>query len=256
MTNQSYSDFTLEAYAAGDLPEEQSAALRADLAESPALKERLDILIESNKNLLEHHPASGVWLEVQRRLKNQTPQDRQAKSDHPRKRLLLALSSALCVVFVLAVFPTSVPDSTDQGFRTKGATPELHIFQINTENSPRRLPRGALVSEGTRLQVSVRNAGQLHAMIVSLDGRGALTTHFPSQGESSLIGESVHSLKASYTLDDAPDYETFVLITSESPLIDFIAREQAANFDTPEAFVAYIKSRCTSCAVATHPLQK
>ena len=56
-------------------------------------------------------------------------------------------------------------------------------------------------------------------MVVSLDGSGVLTRHFPIDGfEPLLKNEGLYTLPFSYELDDAPYYEKFYLITSETPL--------------------------------------
>jgi hypothetical protein len=77
-----------------------------------------------------------------------------------------------------------------------------------------------VVAAGDRLQLRYRAAGAAYGVIVSLDGRGHVTQHFPSaRGASTALksGGEV-ALDHSYELDDAPMFERFYFVTSQQPL--------------------------------------
>ena len=64
-------------------------------------------------------------------------------------------------------------------------------------------------------------AGRQYAVVVSIDGAGQITLHFPrgeGDGEVVLTDGAPYSLPTSYELDDAPDFERFFLIMAEHPL--------------------------------------
>ena len=62
-------------------------------------------------------------------------------------------------------------------------------------------------------------AGRRFGVILSIDGRGAVTLHFPSSptGATALAGPGESLLPDAFELDDAPEFERFFLITADSP---------------------------------------
>ena len=82
-----------------------------------------------------------------------------------------------------------------------------------------RLADGASVQAGDRLQLQYRAGDRGHGAIVSIDGRGVATLHFPSSPAAStrLREGGLVALDHSYELDDAPAFERFVLVTADEP---------------------------------------
>ncbi len=107
---------------------------------------------------------------------------------------------------------------TAQEIRIKGASPDLRIYR-KSEGGAESLTEGAEVQAGDRLQVAYRTGAGRHGLILSRDGRGAVTVHLAGDGRRSASldpgGEGV--LPFSYVLDDAPRYEDFYLITAPKP---------------------------------------
>lgn len=62
-------------------------------------------------------------------------------------------------------------------------------------------------------------AGRAHGVIVSIDGRGQVTLHFPADAGAPTALESGRAvpLSHSYELDDAPLFERFMFVTAEAP---------------------------------------
>jgi hypothetical protein len=59
-----------------------------------------------------------------------------------------------------------------------------------------------------------------YGVIFSIDGRAAVTLHYPyTPGQSTrLVSGKLVPLKEAYTLDDAPDFEIFFFVISDKPL--------------------------------------
>ena len=71
--------------------------------------------------------------------------------------------------------------------------------------------------EGDILQLSYVCADPEYALIVSVDGNGIVTPHFPEDSTDSSLLErgGEHPLSYSYVLDDAPSFERFYLVTCD-----------------------------------------
>jgi streptogramin lyase len=69
------------------------------------------------------------------------------------------------------------------------------------------------------LQLAYQAAGARYGVVVSIDGRGAVTRHLPEEGEvaAALERGGAVALAHAYQLDDAPGYERFFLVTGERP---------------------------------------
>ena len=90
-------------------------------------------------------------------------------------------------------------------------------------------------------------------MILSIDGRGAVTLHLPeSKGDSTKLELSKQSLLPNaIELDDAPEFERFFFLTSDSPIdVNGILQEaqdlaknleqvRQNNLELPESFQQY-----------------
>jgi hypothetical protein len=128
---------------------------------------------------------------------------------------LLAAASAFLVLQFSKV--STEPEATlPDSILLKGDEQPLQAFQ-QTADGPRPLAEGTVLKAGDTLQLSYQAGAFSHGVIVSVDGRGTVTWHFPvtASGEQSLEkGQSI-ALKQSYKLDDAPRYERFFFIRSQ-----------------------------------------
>lgn len=105
------------------------------------------------------------------------------------------------------------PAADDGAIRFKGGT-KLSIFRAASGQAD-QLAAGDRVHQGDRLQVSYAAGDATHGVIVSVDGAGAATLHFPASvdGDTSLRGRA--QLPHGYELDDAPGFERFFFVTSD-----------------------------------------
>lgn len=208
------SDFTLERYLLKELPGRQLEEITRRLESDPQLKQRLQALEQSNAEILKQYPSR----QMSHLIKTQASVQARAKAPARRLGFMPLLGLAAAATVVVAVSPylwDNLADTT----RTKGAAASLFIY--------RKLPSGAellknkaVAKPGDLLQIAYLSQQDGCGVILSLDGRGAVTLHYPAGDQSStqLTVKRKTVLPLSYELDDAPGFERFFLITSPSEL--------------------------------------
>lgn len=116
----------------------------------------------------------------------------------------------------LAAAPAS--ETRDDGVRLKGKdhpTPALALFRKTRDGSEPLRP-GAKARPGDVLRIGYRTTGPSFGAIVSVDGRGNVTRHWPVEGDrAARLEPGEHLLPVAFELDAAPDYERFFLLISE-----------------------------------------
>ncbi|MET0286318.1 MAG: ActD-like protein [Polyangiales bacterium] len=134
---------------------------------------------------------------------------------HSRRRLYVAsLVAAAAALFLLVRTPEAPSE------RVKGQTMELRVYR-QRDGGVERLHEGARVAPRELLQLGFVREGHSHGVLLSLDGRGAVTLHAPpgEQQSSELPQESGEQLLGhAYELDDAPSFERFVFVAADQPL--------------------------------------
>ncbi|HZI09827.1 MAG TPA: ActD-like protein [Myxococcus sp.] len=210
-------DWLLERIALGELPPEELAAARARLAEEPGGPERLAALEANSRATLETLPPARVAREVAARASRQ-------EAPRPQWRLAPAwgLVPALAAValFVLARPSGDTRGGVEAGMeetRIKGLAPHLVVHR-QAAGGPERLTDGAVAATGDVVQLAYVAAGRTHGVILSVDGRGAVTLHAPDSGgaPAALASSGPHALPRAYELDDAPHFERFFFITADA----------------------------------------
>lgn len=110
---------------------------------------------------------------------------------------------------------TQIPEPPSVGRRHKGSQ-RLIVFRQGSDDA---LQPGDDVAEGDVLQLAYATAGEPYGVIVSLDGAGEVTLHWPAEAtDSTELGTGVVRLDYAYELDDAPGFERFVFVASAQPL--------------------------------------
>jgi hypothetical protein len=231
-------DIKLERYALGELPEAEMAQVSRLLEEDAGLRARLDALEQSDREIRERYPASQMAGLVRARLW-ETRRRESVRSKARVQKLWPALASlAAAALVVLTVLPegiftepeAGVPVATEEVVRIKGLEPQVQLFR-RTEDGSERLADGARARAGDLIRVAYQAAGRPYGVIVSLDGRGAVTLHLPQEGEQAARlgdGGSV-LLDFAYELDDAPRWERFYFVTGETdfaiaPVLEALGR--------------------------------
>ncbi|WP_224369095.1 ActD-like protein [Hyalangium versicolor] len=245
-------DWLLERIALGELPPAELAAARARLAQEPDGEARLASLEAENKAILETLKPDAVAREVESRAALARRVEAAREDSRPLRRFapVAALVPALAVaaLFVVAQ-PAKVPPGGElvgtglEVTRTKGLLPQLVVHRQGA-SEPERLTDGAPASAGDVVQVSYVAAGYTYGVILSVDGRGAVTLHAPETGGQSvaLAASGTHALPRAYELDDAPAFERFILVTADKPFpLDEVlssAHALAASADARKAPLA------------------
>lgn len=133
-----------------------------------------------------------------------------------KARFLPLLAAALFTVLAGLQFfgpwaGTELPPGVE---RIKGMEPSLRIYRAG-DGKAELLNEGAVAETFDLLQLEYNGAGAGFGAIVSLDGRGAVTLHYPGSPEDvpQLDSGSV-LLPYAYQLDNAPRFERFFFVTS------------------------------------------
>ncbi|ADO68390.1 hypothetical protein [Stigmatella aurantiaca] len=215
-------DWLLERIALGELPPDELAAARARLAQEPDGAARLAALEEDNRRILEQRPPALVAREVEALAARAERLEPLQEKAHPWRPLMPALAfvPVLAVVFLM-VRPGPRPPGAEpiaEVTRTKGLMPQLGLHRLGTAG-PEPLADGARAAAHDVVQVSYVAAGNRYGAILSIDGRGAVTLHAPEGGLNALAltPSGTHALSRAYELDDAPSFERFLFIASDSP---------------------------------------
>lgn len=204
----------LERYLLRELPAEEMERVRAAVAADDRLWAELRQLEQSNAEILHVHPPSAVARRLAGAL-GEKPTRRWGSTGH------FALAVALLVAFGAPLVwfrPWSVDPLSDGDTRVKGRENQLFLYR-KTSAGAEVLASGSVVQPHDVLQVAYQVSKPRYGVIVSIDGRGAVTRHLPfSAGEAVPLqpGAAV-SLQQAYELDDAPAFETFFLVTSDRP---------------------------------------
>jgi hypothetical protein len=231
--NRFFSALLLERYHLGEVTAEERAALEAALAENAGLAASVAELEQSDRDIFRRYPRTVVFPEKARNVL--------------KKRRFPVLGWGLCAAALLLIAalpvlirlrppagPADLPSGpvplADRikgnagGCDPDGSFAELSIYLKSAGPGPEEaeLADGLVLHEGNTVQLAytVSGGAERYGVIFSIDGRAALTVHYPyDAGQSTRLvtGRRV-ALDEAYTLDDAPDYEIFFLVVSGRPL--------------------------------------
>jgi hypothetical protein len=197
----------LERYNLGEVSPEEKSEIETALAGDTVLAENLARLRLSDREIRAAWPAKTVVPGIQKKAESRR---------FPFPAVWGFCAAALLLVIVLPLLRSAPPEF--YGDRAKGNT-ELSVY-LKTEKTKTRVQDYALVGEGNTIQLAYMTAENRYGVIFSIDGRSAVTLHYPYSPKQStqLVPGKRTALKEAYTLDDAPDYEIFFLVTGGSPL--------------------------------------
>jgi hypothetical protein len=229
-------DCHLERFVLGELPSELDGKIRWMVSVDPELRAAVRAIEASDREILSLYPPPAFKAALLARLKEKGR--RRGPAGEALRRLgrgwFLPVSTAaaaavlLLVVLVpglkemvLGALGSAGPDTS----RVKGieavdtARTQLLIFRqkrdhvevLGDENRARA---------GDLLQLAYVAAGDPFGMILSIDGRGRVTLHFPGdrEGSTALVQNRKFLLPNAIELDDAPSFERFFLVTSKAPI--------------------------------------
>ncbi len=217
-------EWKLERFLAGELPASEMDRIRKAADSDETIRRRLEELRISNQEILKLYPPDTMSGRIRRRAAAAASQSHASGirvvpfGSLPK---LAAVAIALTAVFLI-FFPRqihrSIKDATDVDTTFKGGTPALVLYR-KTPTGAELLNDGDIARPGDTVQIGYWGVGAHYGAILSLDGRGEVTLHFPERGTQAAPLESGHlaRLGSAYELDDAPGWECFYLVTSEKP---------------------------------------
>jgi hypothetical protein len=223
-------DRTLERYRLGELRAAESAQLREAIATEESLRRRLEALEASDAEILAAHPADTFAAEVRRRAA--------AEDVRPIRRTVWAPAVATTVVMAAAGLWMARGVGNGGGEppledRLKGGAPQIFVYRKGEEIAAQRLASGATARADDVVQLAYQSGGRRYGVIVSVDGRGAVTRHLPVSGEAAapLREGAAVALGTAFRLDDAPRLERFYLAAGNAPFAveEVVAAAAAAS---------------------------
>ncbi len=215
---------------------QREAGARLESSQSLETLESLQKIAESDADILARYPASSMKAAVAAKLASPKAEKPTKGGTYTAFRIMraAALPAAACAVLAVAFVTTQGisrvgPDADDpsQGLtfiasanspdRAKGSGPKLNVYRKRGEEAV-RLQKGDSVAANDVLQISYISGGHEWGAILSVDGNGTVTRHYPDAGNDAgaLDNSGEVALSFSYVLDDAPKYERFIFIYSRT----------------------------------------
>jgi hypothetical protein len=228
MNGNKVSAFMLERYRLGELSPEEINIVDEALAADSGLHSRLKNLDESDRELRLLYPPESLGLSGIKSFGN----TRKRVTNLARIAALVLVCILLPVLYLLRTGPessTGIAQRDSLTDRAKGSVLQGAELSLYLEGNPDILSDQAVLTEGDTVQLAYTiPAGEHYGVIFSIDGRSEVTMHYPyRRGQSSILVSGRKTfLDEAYTLDDAPDYEVFVMVISGEPLdTDAVLRE-------------------------------
>ena len=243
----------LEQIKAGELPASEYDVFNGQNGSN--LFAELSALEKSDREILSAYPASAMQSAVAAKL---------AASKFTRKHFewnvqhFLACAAVLCLALMIPFFVmkgnrASISDTvgitlenaTDES-RAKGVGTRMYLYKKVGDDAV-KLSDSDSVSAGDIIQISYIASGAKYGAIVSVDGNGVVTQHYPEFGYTSAPLETNGEipLDYSYKLDDAPSFERFLLITGDKPftvsgIVDAVDSFDNKNMSIKADFSKYL----------------
>jgi hypothetical protein len=226
MNKESISEYYLERYALGELPDEEAEEIGRLASKDIELQAALDEIESSNREILSLYPPLTFKASLMSRI-----EDKPSKS-FPLKRFLTVSSVAAALLILFLVLPKIKkrpeiihPVGEQEVTQVKGSpTVDLSITQLlvyrKIQDQVEILTDGDQARPGDLLQLAYVSTEESYGMILSIDGRGLITLHFPEgKGESTQLElNKQFLLPNAIELDDAPGFERFFFLTSGFPI--------------------------------------
>jgi hypothetical protein len=248
-------DFALDRFRLGELPPEETEALRLRLSADAALRERLRALELQDAAFTKSHPAE-TWVS---RIADAARQDpgpiapaksaRHGKSaggypfpkdgawDYRRyfgyRQPRFAFGLAALVLATLPVW-LHRPSAEKGDTRLKGQSAELKLYR-KTDTGAAPLSPGARVEAGDAIQIRFHPGRYAFGAVFSVDGNGSVTWHWPTgpKGNFRIASLPDFRLPNAFQLDSAPRFERFYLWLSNDSLdllpLDAILKESSRH---------------------------
>lgn len=203
---------------------EQMLLGEKETASDAETRSRLREMEDSNREILARYPADAMKRAIAEKLETTGRSALPFTSGRALPAIrVVAFAAAACFALAFAVLAT-MQLTRSSGFtgrrllteRPKGDATRMYVYRQAGDRAE-KLDTGDRVAVNDVLQVSYNVAGKRWGFIFSVDGNGVLTQHYPERGTFSALLETTGetALPFSYQLDDAPDFERFIMISAE-----------------------------------------
>ena len=216
----------LERYLLNELSARERRRVEKILRLYPDAAARLKALERSNEEILAAYPPGEMAAKIRARLAASSTTAETAPPTRGFRLPSFALPLAAAAMILIAILPLRTTLSSRDETRAKGLEARLEIYRQEQDGS-RRLAPGGAAAAGDLLQIAYVSGGAGYGLIFSLDGRGAVTFHYPRPAGESQAGAATAvpplqpggetALPYAYRLDDAPAFERFFLVSSAAP---------------------------------------
>jgi hypothetical protein len=186
----------------------------------------LKAIRRSNEEILRSYPASQMKAAVMAKMAGRDatkplPFTLPKISNLPFT--LSAFAAAVCCLFAISMvtlrtvkYDRTPSDGAEVAGseRIKGSIPRLLVYK-KALDKPVLLEPGTLLAANDVIQLSYISGGDAFGAIISVDGNGVVTQHYPDSGDTTalLSPKGEVSLDFSYKLDSAPKFERFIFIS-------------------------------------------
>jgi hypothetical protein len=211
-------EWLVERLALGELDDAAAADVRARLAaEGRDADAELARLAASSREILSAHPPARVAAAVRARA-TARPDARRWLVGAP-----VALAGVVALVLVLRPAPHAKVDAAGDApeqITIKGDANARVVVYRRAGTVSERLSDGTPAARGDLLQLAYLAGDARFGALLSIDGRGHVTAHWPEAGADVAAPLSTRGevrLPSAYELDDAPAFERFFLVTADAP---------------------------------------
>jgi hypothetical protein len=220
------SDFKLERYLLGELPEKEMREFQERELSDEIFAARVAEMRLQGKRFVAENPFEALEAKMD--------EADEAANDNGNVISGVWLKVAAALVIALGVFSmvilnrdVSTYDSNatsmevamadvDNGTRIKGMQASLEVWKKTGDSAVQMVNLGNAY-EGDEIQLRYRVPQKCFGMLISMDGNGTVTMHM-GEGNSAIELEpgKMTTLPFAYKLDNAPKFEKFFLLTSQN----------------------------------------
>jgi hypothetical protein len=221
-------DWLLERLALGELDADTAADVRRRLAaEGRSVDDVMAAVATSNQEILAEHGATPTVAAIRQRAARAAAAQRPARKGAFLWVAPLVLAGGAAALMVVQPWQRGkAPDASGareyigiKGDDPSKAPPRLYIYR-HRDDGDQRLTDGARAGRGDLVQLAYGSHSGGYGVLLSIDGARRVTLHWPERPEGNapaLKAAGETRLPSAYELDDAPAFERFFLIRSQSP---------------------------------------
>lgn len=229
------SDFKLERYLLGELPGKEMRELQERELSDEIFAARVREMREQGKRFLAENPFAVLDDRLDETDASSSLSSVEGtRNDVNAGRNTLWLKIAAALVIALGIFSAVVLNrnvetfdsqnasmevamaDVDNGTRIKGMQASLEVWKKTGDSAVQMVNLGNAY-EGDEIQLRYRVPQKCFGMLLSMDGNGTVTMHM-GDGNNAVELEpgKMTTLPFAYKLDNAPKFEKFFLLTSQS----------------------------------------